>query len=227
MLLEELRKNVLETAFQMVVDGLAHGAQGNISALDRETGLIAITPSALPYKGMQVEDICVIDRFGKIVEGKWRSTSETPMHTIFYRERTDVGSVIHTHSPYATVFGIIHKPIPMVLTEAATCLTGPVPVAPYVTPGTKELARLMVDTMAGGIAVILAQHGLLTVGADLNQAYDTTMAAETSARLVIMARSMGGEVVHELDSEICKKMRAGFLANYRPHPVPLEELRKK
>jgi L-ribulose-5-phosphate 4-epimerase len=219
MLLAELRKNVLDTAFQMVIDGLAHGAQGNISALDRETGLIAITPSALPYKGMQVEDICVIDRFGNIIEGKWRSTSETPMHTIFYRERPDVGSVIHTHSPFATVFGIIHKPIPMVLIEAASCLTGPVPVAPYMTSGTEELARLVVDTMAGNVAVVLAQHGLLTVGADLSQAYETTMAAETSARLVIMARSLAGEVVHELEPEVCKKMRAGYLANYRPHPV--------
>jgi L-ribulose-5-phosphate 4-epimerase len=219
MLLAELRKNVLDTAFQMVVDGLAHGAQGNISALDRETGLIAITPSALPYKGMQVEDICIIDRFGNIIEGKWRSTSETPMHTIFYRERPDVGSVIHTHSPFATVFGIIYKPIPMVLIEAASCLTGPVPVAVYMTPGTEELARLVVDTMAGNVAVVLAQHGLLTVGADLGQAYDTTMAAETSARLVIMARSLVGEVVHELDPEVCKKMRADFLSNYRPHPI--------
>ena len=92
-------------------------------------------------------------------------------------------------------------------------------MAPYITPGTEELARIAAETMAGNVAVVLAQHGLLAVGADLSQAYETTLAAETSARLVIMARSMAGEVVHELEPEACKKMRANYLANYRPHPA--------
>lgn len=224
MLLEELRTKVLETALQMVKDGIAHGAQGNISALDRETGLIAITPSALPYAVMQVEDICVVDPFGKLVEAKWKATSETPMHTIFYRERPDVGAVVHSHAPYSTVFGITHKPIPMVLTEAATCLTGPVPVAPYCRPGTEELARQLVEVLGEkGVAVVLAQHGLLTVGGDLGQAYDSTLAAETSARLTIMARSMG-EPVHEMDPDEASFMREMYLTKYRPNPVPLAEL---
>jgi ribulose-5-phosphate 4-epimerase/fuculose-1-phosphate aldolase len=143
------------------------------------------------------------------------------MHTIFYREREDVGAVVHSHAPYATVFGIINKSIPMVLTEAATCLTGNVPVAPYRRPGSIELAQQVLEELHGGVAIVLAQHGLLTVGADLGQAYDSTLAAETSARLVIMARSMGEQVV-ELDPSECALVRNSYLAHYKPHPVRLD-----
>jgi L-ribulose-5-phosphate 4-epimerase len=219
MILENLRQAVLTAARQMVLDGIAHGAQGNISARDPETGLIAITPSAVLYAVMEVADICVIDAAGTLVEGRWRPTSETPMHTIFYRERPDVGAVVHSHAPYATVFGIIHEPIPMVLTEAATCLTGDVPVAPYARPGSPELAQLVLDTLAGGqVAVVLAHHGLLTVGPTLAQAYDSTLAAETSARLAIMARSMGA-TLHTVDPAECAVMREMYLTKYAPTAV--------
>jgi L-ribulose-5-phosphate 4-epimerase len=191
MQLEALRAEVLATARQMVIDGLAHGAQGNISALDGESGLIAVTPSALPYAGMQVEDIVIIDRLGRVVEGRWKPTSETPMHTIFYRERPDVAAVVHTHAPYASTFAIAHEPIPIVLAEAASCLGAALPVAPYCRPGTDRLARTVLETMAGGAGALLANHGLITVGASLRQAYAATIAAEQTARQVIMARSMG------------------------------------
>ena len=77
MLLKELREEVLEKAQQMITDGLAYGAGGNISALDPESGLIAITPSAIEYTKMKTADIVVIDKGGKVVDGKWKPTSET------------------------------------------------------------------------------------------------------------------------------------------------------
>lgn len=215
MLLEDLRAEVLATARQMVADGLAYGAQGNISALDPATGLIAITPSAVEYDRMGVEDVVVVDKLGKVVEGKWKPTSETLMHTIFYRERSDVGAVVHTHAPYATTFAIIGEPVPMVLSEAALCLGGPVPVAPYRRPATQELAQIVLETMGEGVSALLAQHGLITVGANLGQAYAATIAAEMSARLVIMARSMNTEPVH-LDSDEVTALREIYLRHYRP-----------
>lgn len=218
MLLEELRAQVLITARRMVADGLAHGAQGNLSALDRDTGLIAVTPSAMDYGQMQVEDIVIIDQQGKVVDGRWKPTSETPMHTIFYRERADVGAVVHSHAPYATTFAIIHAPLPVVLIEAATCLGGPVPVAPYRRPGTEAVAQIALETMGAGVAVLLAQHGLLTVGATLSQAYDATIAAEMTARMVMMARSMRAEPV-DLDPEEVACMREVYLRLYHRTPV--------
>jgi L-fuculose-phosphate aldolase len=215
MQLADLRAEVLKAGLRMVADGCAHGAQGNISARDPETGLIAITPSAIPYDEMQIEDIAVISHDGEIVTGRWQPTSEMPMHTVLYRERPDVGAVVHSHAPHATVFALIHEPIPLVLTEAAACLGEPVRVARYVQPGTKELGGVALETMGSGVAVLLANHGLLTVGDNLAQAYDATLAAETTARLVIMARSMGAAPVG-LSPDAVAVMRDGYLHGYRP-----------
>jgi ribulose-5-phosphate 4-epimerase/fuculose-1-phosphate aldolase len=182
MLLKELREEVLEKSLQMIRDGLAFGSGGNISTLDRESDLIAITPSAIEYTKMKPEDVVVIDKHGKLVEGKWKPTSETPMHTIFYREREDVGAVVHTHAPHASVFAIINEPIPMVVTD---------------------------------VAVLLGQHGMITVGHNLGEAYASTIAAEVSARFTIMARSMGADPMH-LDPEEVSSLRELYLKHYHP-----------
>ncbi|TFH32103.1 MAG: class II aldolase/adducin family protein [Anaerolineales bacterium] len=215
MLLKELRHEVLEKCLQMIRDGLAFGSGGNISALDRDSGLIAITPSALEYTKMKPEDVVVVDKHGKLVEGNWKPTSESPMHTIFYREREDVGAVMHTHAPHASVFAIINEPIPMVVTESALCLGAQVRVDPYVRPGTDDLARSVLEAMGQDVAILLGQHGLITVGQNLGEAYASTIAAEVSARFTIMARSMGVEPMH-LDLEEVRFLRDLYLTHYHP-----------
>ncbi|MHB1481250.1 MAG: class II aldolase/adducin family protein, partial [Bellilinea sp.] len=127
----------------------------------------------------------------------------------------DVGAVVHSHAPYATLFGVIDEPLPMLLTEAAACLDGPVPVAPYCRPGTLELAESAVRIADNGNAVILANHGLVTVGADLGAAYDAALAVETTARLAWMARVLGAGI-HPLDKKEAALMRAAYLAGYKP-----------
>lgn len=214
MQLADLRAEVLKTALRMAADGCAHGAQGNISARDPATGLIAITPSAIPYDEMEVEDVAVISLDGGIVAGRWQPSTEMPMHMVFYRERADVGAIVHSHAPHATVFAVIDEPIPLVLTEAAASLGEPVPVARYVQPGTEELGRVALKAMDSSAAVLLANHGLLTVGDNLAQAYDATLAAETTARLVIMVRSMGVAPV-ELAPDDVADVREAYLHDYR------------
>jgi L-ribulose-5-phosphate 4-epimerase len=215
MTIGNLCKDVYDLAQQLVPDGLAHGAQGNISACDRESGLVAVTPSAIPYRAMKLDDIVVTDLQGTVVKGKWKPTSEIQMHTIFYRERKDINAVVHTHAPYATIFAITHEQIPMVLIEAACCLTGPVPVAPYRAPGSMELADIVYKSLGDGVAVILAQHGLLTVGPSLTEAYDSTLAAENTARLVIWAKSTGAQVVTLAPDEQAR-VRQSYVTYYHP-----------
>jgi ribulose-5-phosphate 4-epimerase/fuculose-1-phosphate aldolase len=215
MLLKELREEVLEKSLQMIRDGLAFGAGGNISALDQESGYIAITPSAIEYTKMKSEDVVVVDKEGELIDGKWKPTSESPMHTIFYREREDVGAVVHTHAPHASVFAIINEPIPMVVTESALCLGGPVKVDPYVRPGTEDLAQSILEAMGSDVAVLLGQHGLITVGPNLGEAYSSTIAAEVSARFTIMARSMGSEPMR-LDQGEVSFLRELYLKHYHP-----------
>ena len=218
MLMEELRQSILEFALQMIHDGLAFGSGGNISARDPDSGLIAITPTAIEYTRMSPEDVVVIDEHGKLVEGAWKPTSETPMHTIFYRERDDVGAVVHTHAPYASVFAICNAEIPMVVTESALCIGGHVQVAPYVRPGTEELARTVLDTMGSGVSVLLAQHGMIAVGPDLHNAYATTIATEVSARLTLLARSSGMEPITIDQSEV-SELRQLYVQHYHPARV--------
>ncbi len=103
----------------------------------------------------------------------------------------------------------------MVVAEAALCIGEPVKVAPYRRPGTDELARIVLETMGDGVAVLLAQHGMIAVGSNLVEAYSSTIATEMSARLAIMARSIGTAPIH-LDLDEVKELRQLYLRHYHP-----------
>ncbi|HNP70818.1 MAG TPA: class II aldolase/adducin family protein [Kouleothrix sp.] len=214
MLLEELRRQVFAYARQMAADGLAHGSQGNISALDAASGLVAITPSAADYATMTAEDIVVVDRDGAVVEGRWKPTIETPLHTLFYRRRPDVGAVIHCHAPYASGFAAALRPIPLVLAEAAACLGQPVPVAPFMPSGTPQFAELMLATIGSGLAAVMGQHGIVACGADLRRAYASTVAVEDSARAYIFGCQLGAAPA-ALPPEVCAELHGWWLNSYR------------
>lgn len=219
MKLANQRQSILDVSHKLVSDGVVHDGQGNISIFDRASGLIAITPSAVPYSQRSLEDICIVDLNGKIVEGKWKPTSELVLHLIYYKNRSDINAVIHTHAPKSTVFGIIgDEPMPMVLNEAAMGLGGDIPIAPYARPGTDELAEVTFNATGDGFAAIMAHHGLLTVGATLNYAYFATTAAEATAEALILARSMGSTVI-ALSAQEVKTLREIFM-NYKPIKNP-------
>jgi L-ribulose-5-phosphate 4-epimerase len=219
MKLHDERTKILEISNKLIAAGLIHDGQGNLSICDRERNLIAITPSAVPYDQRKAEDICVVNLEGNLVEGKWKPTTEILLHLTFYRERKDVNAVVHTHAPKATVFGVIGtQPMPMILNEAAMALGGPVPIAPYARPGTEKLAELTQKSTAEGYAAIMAHHGLITVGADLDLAYFATIAVETSATSIILARSMGNEPIALKDEEV-KKLHHAFREGYKPGKI--------
>lgn len=211
MRLKRLRSEVLRRAQQMVSDDLAHGSAGNVSARDPQSGLITITPSGIEYGEMQLEDIVIVDGEGQPVEGNQSPTSEWRMHITVYRARPDIGGLVHTHPPHATLFAALEQPIPMVVDEAAYFLGGPVPVAAYAPPGTQSLADSVRQALGQGLTVLLARHGLLTAGADLAQAYQLTLAAEFSARLAILARSIGVDL-KPLDPDHVAELHAAFRA---------------
>jgi L-ribulose-5-phosphate 4-epimerase len=219
MLLQKLREKVIETCLKMLEEGVAHGTQGNVSAFDRESGLVAITPSALSYHIMKPEDICVVALDGKPVESKWKPTSELPLHLIFYNKRTDVQAVVHTHPLYCSTFSAINESVPMILNEAAMHLNAPILVAPYARPGSQELAEVTLKSMQPDhLAGIMAHHGLITVGQNLDAAFESTLAAEMTAHIVIMARSMGKEVI-SMDPAECATLREVFLATYKSKAI--------
>lgn len=212
----DIRARIVEIGLSMVRDGVAHNGQGNISVFDPGAGLVCITPSAVPYEARKPEDICVVDLDGALVEGRWKPTSELALHLVFYRRRADVRAVVHTHAPYTTVFGIIgEESMPVVLNEAAMGLGGPLPVSPYARPGTQELAEATFEAVGEAVGAIMAHHGLITIGEDIAQAYGSTLAAEATARLIILARSMGVRPV-TLDLDEARALRRMFLESYHP-----------
>lgn len=219
MKLVEERKKILEITQKLLTAGVVHDGHGNFSIYDRGSGLVAITPSAVPYDQRDVEDICVVDLEGNLVEGKWKSTWETNLHLIYYRERDDVNAVVHTHAPKATVFGVIgNEPMPMILNESAMGIGGSVPIAPYARPGTDELAEVTFKATGDGLAAIMAHHGLITVGTNIDYAYIATMAVESTASTVIMARSMGCETIAFSDDEV-KILQKMFREGYKPKKI--------
>ena len=218
MMLFDERNRIIEVSNKLIAANVIHTGQGNISIFDRKNSLVAITPSAVPYEERDAEDICIIDLAGDIVEGKWKPTSELLLHLIYYKKREDINAVIHTHAPKATVFGVLGTdPIPMILNEAAMGIGGAVPIAPYARPGSDELAQITYDVVGDGFAAIMAHHGLITLGATIDLAYTTTMAVESTADTIIMARSMGVEPTAIEDAEV-KNLREMFLG-YRPGKV--------
>lgn len=215
MLLPELREQVLETCLQMLRDGLSRVSEGNVSARHPGSGFIVITPSAIPYAKMKVEDLCVIALDRSLIEGNWKPTSEIALHTLIYTRRPDVQAVVHTHAPYCSLFAVSGEPLPMVLTESAMLLGGDVPVAPYFTPGSEELARATAETLADQPAALMANHGAISVGPDLAAAYAATIAAEDTARTVCQLRAMNAPI-KALPPEVTARLRSAYLEKYRP-----------
>jgi len=211
----EERKKILKISQKLLSAGLIHDGQGNISMFHRESGLVAITPSAVPYEDRKVEDICIVDLDGNIVEGQWKPTSETPLHLIYYKKRSDINAVIHTHAPKATVFGVIGtEPMPMVLNEASMGIGGAVPIASYARPGTDDLAEVTCEAVGEGFAAIMAHHGLITVGPTIDLAYVATVAVESTANTIILARSMGKDPITMPDDEVIALRK--MLLEYKP-----------
>jgi L-fuculose-phosphate aldolase len=193
MLLEQLRTEVIVYSNRMIAKGLTRGTGGNISCIDRTTGLVAITPSGVAYDKMKPEDVPLIDLNGKVRHGDLVPSSEFDMHLACYQARADVQAVVHTHSTYATVMACLRKPI-----EAIHYLVGfaggPVSVTPYLVFGTKKLAQAAVETMGKRNAVLLGNHGLLAVGKDLGSAFNVAEEIEFVAELNYKTLCVGGGI---------------------------------
>jgi L-ribulose-5-phosphate 4-epimerase len=135
MLLKKLREEVLEANLELVKRGLVLYTFGNASGVDREQGLVVIKPSGVDYDVLKPEDMVVTDLQGKIVEGEFKPSSDLDTHTLLYREFTEIGAVVHTHSEFATSFAQAGLPIPAFGTTHADYFYGPVPVTKVLTDG--------------------------------------------------------------------------------------------
>src|SRR5271154_3301758 len=133
-MLDDLRAQVLEANLEMVRRGLVLYTFGNVSGIDRQTGLVAIKPSGVPYESMQAEHMVITDLDGKIVEGDLLPSSDLATHLLLYKEFPAIGGVVHTHSEFATAWAQAGREIPAYGTTHADYFYGPVPVTEELTP---------------------------------------------------------------------------------------------
>jgi len=190
-MLEQLKEKVLHIAKKAVDVGLVHERAGNFSAIDRQSGLVAITPSGIPREILDVDGICIVDLDGKLVEGHYKPSSETPMHTCIFKALPWVQGVVHTHSVFATSFAASGKGIPAVTNEMVR-FGGEIPLAPYQIPGSLELGTTAVPFLEKHLAVLLEHHGVLTVGESLDEAFMNAVAVEDVAKIAVYSTIIGG-----------------------------------
>jgi len=191
---EEERQEVITACRRIVAAGLVAGASGNVSRrVEGPDGapLVAITPSRVPYDRLTADDILVIDFEGDPVDGKGVPSSETLVHLAVYRARADVGAAIHTHSIYASALAVAGLEIPPLLDEQVVALGGSVPVAEYARSASQELADMACAALGEGNAVLLRNHGVLGVGAGLEEAASVCELVERLARVYVLALGLG------------------------------------
>jgi len=171
--------------------GLVVATDGNFSTRLPD-GNILITPSGMPKGRLTIDSLVKIDLEGRKVKGTYKPSSEYRMHLEVYRKRQDVNAVVHTHSPYATAFAVSHIPLEPVVSEAVLT-NGHVPVSPYATPSTEEVPRSISAYIEKHNAILLANHGCLAMGKDLDEAFYRAERIEFLARVMFISRLLGGE----------------------------------
>jgi len=190
-MLERLKTQLVELHLELPRHELVVWTGGNVSARDPETGLVVIKPSGVRYEDLRPEQMVVLDLQGQVVEGELKPSSDTASHLYIYRHRPDVGGVVHTHSPYATAFAAVGRPIPVVLTAIADEFGGPIPCGGFALIGDEAIGKVVIDTIGDSPAVLLKNHGVFTVGKTAEAAVKSAVMTEDNARTVWLALQLG------------------------------------
>ncbi|HET58832.1 MAG TPA: fuculose phosphate aldolase [Chloroflexi bacterium] len=188
------RQQVLDYCRKMIDHKLTTGSGGNISIYNREEGLIAISPGSMDYFKINPEDIMVVSPQGAVVEGKNKPSSEMQFHLALFQQRMDVNAVIHSHSVYATAMACLRKPIPP-LHYLVGLIGDCVPVIEYATFGTGELAENIAKGIGTYNAALLANHGVVSVGSDIDLCFIIAEHVELLAQMYLFASAAGSPVL--------------------------------
>jgi L-fuculose-phosphate aldolase len=186
-LLARERDQVAAAGRRLAADGLVLGSAGNVSVRVGEN--VAVTPTGAALARLRAEDVAVVDLDGRLIDGDLAPTSELELHLGIYR-RYGAAAVVHAHSPIATALACVLDELPLVHYQMLA-LGGPVRVAPYATFGTPELAQLTLDALEGRSAALMANHGMIALGPDLDGAIDHTHLLEWAAELYWRAAAVG------------------------------------
>jgi len=189
-MMEYEKEQVVRYGKKLIDRRLTTGSGGNISVCNREKNLVAISPSGLDYYETTPEDIVILDMDGNLVEGKHRPSSESGMHLAFYKNRADISGIVHTHSKFATAIACMGWELPAVhyligMAGHRVRCTG------YATYGSEELAKKALETIGDSNAVLLANHGLIALGEDVDRAFSTAEHLEFVSEVYYLTKTLG------------------------------------
>jgi L-ribulose-5-phosphate 4-epimerase len=201
-MLSELKNIVFKANLEIVEKGLVIHTWGNVSGKDPESGLIVIKPSGVSYESMKADDMVVIDSEGKVVEGKFKPSTDAPTHLLLYKTYASIGGVVHTHSTYATSWAQAGKAIPPYGTTHADHFYGEVPCTRSLT--LKEIdndyeintGKVIIETLASVNpltvpSVLVNSHGPFCWGSDAGNAVYNAIALEEIARMALFTLMLG------------------------------------
>lgn len=199
-IIERLRHQLVDLHLELPRNGLVVWTAGNVSARVPATDLFFIKPSGVTFDELTPESMVLCHLDGSVVEGSVGSerapSSDTASHAFVLRQMPHIGGVVHTHSPYATAWAARREPIPCVVTGMADEFGGDIPVGPFSVIGDEQIGRGIVDTLRGhrSRAVLMANHGVFTIGHDARDAVKAAVMCEDAARTVHLARQLGTPV---------------------------------
>ena len=186
----EAAQALCELGVRLTESSLVAGTWGNIS-LRVDGGAMAITPSGVPYRELTPEGIPIVF----LADGSWtgpKPSSEMKLHAEIYRRREEIGAVIHTHSPSASVVAAARREVPPVLDDMAQIIGPTLRVAPYALPSTRKIVKVTMRALAGRMAALLANHGAVCLGRDGEEAFTCAMVTEKACKAFIEAEFLGG-----------------------------------
>lgn len=213
-MLEELKEKVFRANLDLVKHGLVIFTWGNVSAIDRKQGLVVIKPSGVEYDGMKASDMVVIDMDGKVVNGKYKPSSDTATHLVLYKAFSDIGGIVHTHSTYATAWAQAGVDIPNIGTTQADYFAQEVPCTRTMTEaevnGEYELetGNVIVERFDGVNpnyvpAVLVKNHGPFAWGKDADSAVYNAVVLEQVAKMAYISYGINPKL--QMNPELIKK----------------------
>jgi L-fuculose-phosphate aldolase len=212
---ESQKQEVLKAAQQMSREGFVVGTSGNVSLHFKDSegrDLVAITPSGRDYDAMKPNDIVMVDLEGQRVEGELTPSVETMLHTGIYKVREKVNAIIHTHPIYGSIIAVAGLEIPAILDDQVTQIGGEIRVAPYALSGSPEMTGNAIAALGPRNAVLLANHGAISVGRNMREAFTMCQLLEKTAKIYVFALSLGK--VNVVPTDAAEVEKAYFKAVY-------------
>jgi L-fuculose-phosphate aldolase len=202
----EAARRMAQCCRQLAAQGLIAGQDGNL-ALRLDANRVLVTPAGMIKSLVQPADMVEVDLAGRKRRGRRNPTSELDLHLRILRRRPDVGAVVHAHPPTATAFATIGEGFDIFVLPELIFQVGRVPLVPYGTPGTPELGDQVDPFIAGHDALLLARHGAVTLGRSLDEAWIRMESLEHGARILWIARTLGGGPVAALDAVAVQRLQ--------------------